>query len=293
MRAFAAVAATLMSLLWAAVPACPREPRIEVVAAESFYGDVAMQIAGDRARVVSVISSPDQDPHLFETSPSVLREIAQARIVVVNGANYDPWMTKLLDIVPRSVRTVVTVADLVEVKPGGNPHLWYDPNVPAAVAKALADALIAADPAYRADYSGRLQQFLASLEPMRQKIAAIAAKYGGAPVTATEPVFGYMAAALKLEMRNLRLQLAVMNDTEPGIYDIAGFEQDLERHQVRVLLYNKQATSKIVQHLVDVARASSIPVVGITETPPPGRSFQGWMLGQLEDLEKALGGPSS
>ena len=41
------------------------------------------------------------------------------------------------------------------------------------------------------------------------------AKYAGTPVTATEPVFGYMAAALGFKMRNERFQLAVMNDAEP------------------------------------------------------------------------------
>ena len=51
--------------------------------------------------------------------------------------------------------------------------------------------------------------------------------YAGTPVTATEPVFGYMAAALGLTMLNQRFQLAVMNDTEPSARDVAAFEHDL------------------------------------------------------------------
>ena len=62
------------------------------------------------------------------------------------------------------------------------------------------------------------------------------------PVTATEPVFGYMAAALGLQMRNQRFQLAVMNDTEPSAGDVAAFERDLKTHKVKVLFYNKQAS---------------------------------------------------
>ena len=46
--------------------------------------------------MTSILKNPDQDPHLFETTPSVARDLADARIVIVNGADYDPWMEKLL-----------------------------------------------------------------------------------------------------------------------------------------------------------------------------------------------------
>ena len=46
---------------------------ISIVAAENFYGDVAQQVAGANATVTSILSNPDQDPHLFEVSPSVAR----------------------------------------------------------------------------------------------------------------------------------------------------------------------------------------------------------------------------
>jgi zinc/manganese transport system substrate-binding protein len=59
------------------------------------------------------------------------------------------------------------------------------------------------------------------------------------------------------------------------------------------MFYNKQASSKIVQHLIDIARAAKVPVVAVTELTPPGISFQDWMLGALGDTEKALAGPHS
>jgi zinc/manganese transport system substrate-binding protein len=59
------------------------------------------------------------------------------------------------------------------------------------------------------------------------------------------------------------------------------------------LFYNKQASDKIVQHLVDLAHASNISVVGVTETCPPGLSYQNWMLSVLDKTETALAEPSS
>ena len=263
--------------------------KISVVAAENFYGDVARQIGGDDVTVASIMSNPDQDPHLFETTPSTVRQIAAAQVVILNGADYDPWMDKLLKASPKADRTAIVVADLVGKKAGDNPHLWYDPGTMPAAARALAEAFAKADPAHKERYATRLKTFLASLKPIDDKIAAIRGKFAGTTVTASEPVFGYMANALGLKMRNESFQLSIMNDTEPSAHDVAAFQDDLKGHKVRVMFYNRQASNKAVQTLVDLAHAFKIPVVGVTETAPPGLTYQQWMLGELNDTDKALG----
>ncbi len=293
MKTIAASALAILAALTAASGARASDGKIAVVAAENFYGDVARQIGGDQVAVASIMNNPDQDPHLFETTPSTVRRIADAQIVILNGADYDPWMAKLISVVPHPGRVVIDVAELTAKKAGDNPHLWYDPPTMPAAAKALATAFTAADPTHKADYDARLAAFTASLKPMNDKIAAIRAKFAGAPVTASEPVFGYMANALDLKMRNERFQLSIMNDTEPSAHDVAAFEKDLKGHKVKVMFFNKQASDKAVERLVNIARKSRIPVVGITETTPPGMTYQNWMLTQLNDTERALAGPSS
>jgi zinc/manganese transport system substrate-binding protein len=275
------------------LPARAAGGRIAMVAAENFYGDIAAQIGGDRVAVTSILSNPDQDPHLFETTPAIVRQIAAAQMVIFNGVDYDPWMQKLLGVTPKPGRVVIVAADLTHKKAGDNPHIWYDPPTMPAVASALAAALSTADPAHKDDFAARLKTFLVSLAPLNEKIAAIGKQYAGTPVAATEPVFGYMAAALKLKMHEQNFQIAVMNDTEPSARDFAAFENDLKTHKVRVLFYNKQAADNLVQHLLDLARAAKIAVVGVTETEPTGQSYQAWMMGELEATEKALAGPSS
>ena len=287
-------AATALTITLASfAPADAADPRIAIVAAENFYGDVAQQVGGDRVIVTSVLSNPDQDPHLFEVTPAVVREIVAAQVVVYNGVGYDPWMENVLRVAPKAGRTVIVAADLMHKKWGDNPHLWYDPPTMPAVAAALAGALSAADPSHKDEYATRLEVFLASLAPLNEKIGAIRAKYAGAPVAASEPVFGYMAAALNLKMREGLFQAAVMNDTEPAASAFALFEDDLKMRKVRVLFYNKQASNILVQRLVQLARTSNIGVVGVTETCPPGLSYQQWMMSELSATEKALAGPNS
>ena len=286
--------ATALTLsLAAALPADAANGKIAVVAAENFYGGVAQAIGGDQVTVISILNNPDQDPHLFETTPAVVRQVSGARIVVLNGAGYDSWMEKLLRASPQPGRAVIVAADLMHTKAGDNPHLWYDPRTMPAVARALAAALAAADPAHKDAYAARLKTFLAALAPLDGKIAALRGKYAGTPVTATEPVFGPMAAALGLKMHNERFQLAVMNGTEPSARDFAQFERELKDREVRVLFYNTQARSNLVAHLVALARASHVAVVGVSETAPPGETYLAWMQRQLDATAKALGGPAT
>jgi zinc/manganese transport system substrate-binding protein len=269
-----------------------QETKLSVVAAENFYGDIVGQIGGDRVEVASILNNPNQDPHLFEATPTIIRRVAAAQIVIFNGADYDAWMDKLVNTAPRAERTVLVVAKLVNKKAGDNPHLWYEPTTIPTVARALADAFSRTDPAHAVDYAARLQAFIRSLDSLNRKIEEIRAQYAGVAITATEPVFGYMAAALGLKMRNEGFQMAVMNDTEPSAQEIATFESDLKEHKVKVLLYNKQASTKLTQRMLDLAHHSNVVVVGVTETEPMGMSYQEWMLSQLEDLKKALARPA-
>ncbi len=275
-------------LLLLCVPARAQTP-LRIVAAETVYGDVAGQLAGPHAIVTSILSDPAQDPHLFEASPSVARQVADAAVVVLNGADYDPWMRRLLAGAPTApARQVVDVGQLTGQRPGSNPHLWFDPSIMPVVARAVTAALARADAANRPDYDARLQTFLASQAPIAARVAALRAQYAGVPVTATEPVFGLMASALGLVMRNDRFQLAVMNDVEPRLSDVAAFEADIRLHRVRVLFYNSQASGTAARRMVTMARANQVAVVGVTETKPAGLTYQAWMLAQLDALEHAL-----
>ena len=266
---------------------------VKIVASENFYGDIAQQIGGANVEVARILTNPDQDPHLFEASASTARDLASAKIVILNGADYDPWMEKLLKANKAPGRKEIVVAKIVHKTAGDNPHLWYDPATIPAFAKALAAELSLVDPAHKAEYAKGADSLAESLKPLEAKLAEMKDKYAGQPVTASEPVFGYMAQALGLTMRNENFQLAVMNDTEPSASDVAHFENDLKNHKVKVMLYNSQASDPAVQRLVGIARASNVPVVGVTETEPTGKNYQEWMLDQLNALDRALAGRSS
>jgi zinc/manganese transport system substrate-binding protein len=264
------------------------EDKLNIVAAENFYGDLARQIGGSHVAVTSILSNPDDDPHLFETSPSTARTIADAKIIIYNGADYDPWMDKLLSASTKPDRTTIVAADLIGKKSGDNPHLWYNPATLPAIAKALTADLSKRDPANAAHYEANLKKFQSSLDVIDKEIADVKKTYAGTEVTATEPVFGYMAEALGLKMLNYDFQVALMNDAEPSATQVAAFENSLKDGTAKILFYNSQVTDEATTRLLDIAKQNKVTVIGVTETEPAGRTIQTWFGGQLDAVQKAL-----
>jgi zinc/manganese transport system substrate-binding protein len=264
------------------------ESPIAIVAAENFYGDIARQIGGGDVVVTSILNNPVEDPHEFEATPSTARAVSDARLIILNGASYDPWMDALLKTSRSPARKVIVVADLIGRHPGDNPHAWYDPATMPAVATAIAKELAALDPAHRDDYDRRLGKVMASFAPITAKIAAIKAKFSGLPVAATEPVFGDMAKALGFDMRDIQFQWAVMNGTEPSVGDVARLQHDLASGAVKLFFYNSSVNDEISQRMRAVAVAAKVPTIGISETMPAGQSYQRWIAGELDAVAAAL-----
>jgi zinc/manganese transport system substrate-binding protein len=263
---------------------------VKIVAAENFYGDIARQVGGGNVEVTSILSRPDQDPHLFEASPSTAKELGSAKIVIANGADYDPWMEKLLNANKAPGRREILAAALVGKKAGDNPHVWYNPITAKALAMKLGADLAGVDPARGAEYEKGAASFVESLRPLEAKIAGMRRKYAGTAVTASEPVFGYMAELLDLNVHNETFALSVMNNTEPSASQVAAFENDLKGRKVKVMLFNAQVSEPAVQRLLQMAKDQKIPIVGVTETEPANMSYQDWMMSQLDALDKALSG---
>src|ERR1700678_4361444 len=185
---------------WLGVPSLQAQS-VNIVAAENFYGGIAHEIAGHSADVVSILSNPNQDPHEFQTDATTAKAVEQADIVIYSGIGYDDWMQKLLGLKGKPGRTVICVADLIGAKTGDNPHIWYEPRTMPALADKLGEIL---------KQPGRAATFDKSMGELTDEIGKIKSARAGTSVTATEPVFGYMAGALGFKMLNYSFQIAVM-----------------------------------------------------------------------------------
>ena len=160
--------------------ASPSGSVVNAIGAENEYADVMGQIGGQYVHVSSILNNPNTDPHTFESSPSVAREVSAAELIVQNGVGYDDFMSKIESASPNSARKVIIVQHLLGLPDSTpNPHLWYDPKTMPAVARAVAADLSALQPSHAAYFQANLAKFDASLTPWMSAIAAFKAQYGG------------------------------------------------------------------------------------------------------------------
>lgn len=285
--------AALAALSFAALaePALAAEGRLQAVGIENQYADVIAQVGGRYVDVRAIMSNPNTDPHEFEASPTVAREIAKADLVVENGLGYDDWADKILAAAPNPKRVTINVQHLLKL-PGDtpNPHLWYDPKTMPAVAMAVADALAKADPDHAAAFKANARKFDASLDAWRAAIAAFRKDYPDTPVAVTEPVADDLVTALGAKrLTPEALEMAAMNDTDPSPQDVARQEALFTGHKVKVFLYNQQVTDALTDRFLKTAKARGIPVVSVYETmPEPGFTYQSWMLAETRAIRKAV-----
>jgi zinc/manganese transport system substrate-binding protein len=264
---------------------------ITAIGAENEYANVIQQIGGKYVQVSAIMSNPNTDPHTFEASPAVAREISNASLIVQNGVGYDTWADTIENAAPANGRKVIDVQQLLGLPDSTpNPHLWYSPTTMPRVATAIADDLAEIQPAHAAYFKANATAFIASLTAWNQAIAAFKAAHPDTPVATTEPVADYMLQAVGANnMTPWVLQADIMNGTDPSPQDVAVERSLFTQHKVKVFLYNQQVTDALTDSFISLAHANGVPVVGVYETmPTPGYDYQSWMLAEVNALDKAV-----
>ena len=259
---------------------------IKIIAAENFYGELANEIGGKNVEVQSIITNPNADPHLFTTSPSTSKDLSSAQIIIYNGTNYDPWMEQLLKSINNKNVRVINVANLMGIKSGANPHIWYKLDTFPTLAKELSKQIKSINPTAQVDVN--LKQFLKENQQVALRAHNIKVKHNGVSVTATEPTFGYMASEMGLSLQGVDFQWKIMNDTEPSPQMLASYEALLKDHKVSVLFYNKQVTDSTTKNILKLAQDNKIQIVGVTETMPKNTKINKWLLDEINDTNNAL-----
>jgi len=263
---------------------------INVVAGENFWGSIAAQLGGSKAKVQSVVTDPNTDPHEYESSTNDARAFADANLVILNGAGYDAWGQKLLDANPSAHRTVLDVAQTLGLKVGDNPHFWYNPAYVGRVADRITAEYKSIDSADASYFDQRRSDFATALQPYTLEIGSIRQRYSGMPVGSTESIFVYMASALGLNLTTPdEFMNAVAEGTDPPASAVVTFQNQISANQIKVLIYNVQTATAVTTNVKALAAAHQIPSAGVSETLVPEKAtFQDWQLKQLKSLEAAL-----
>jgi zinc/manganese transport system substrate-binding protein len=265
--------------------------KLNVVAAEDFWGSIAEGVGGDRVAVTDIITNPAADPHDYEPTGDDARALASSQVSIVNGIGYDEWASKLLAANPDSSRVEVEVGEVVGLEAGDNPHQWYSPTSVQKVVAAMVNAFEKADPGHDSYYEAEAAKFESrGLARYHRLIAHIKDEFAGTPVGASESIFEPLAPALGLDLITPHGFLdAVAEGTEPSPSDKASADHQIADRAIGLWVYNSQDATPDVKRLNEAAEAGGIPIATVTETlTPEGASFGAWMVRELEGIQGAL-----
>jgi zinc/manganese transport system substrate-binding protein len=268
---------------------CPTAP-VPVVVSVDQWGDIVDQLAGDCGNVTTIFKSSAADPHDYEPTAADNVKFTGAKLVVVNGLDYDPWADKVVATLDEKP-AVVNGGEVLGLENGDNPHIWYGPDYVSKIADAVTAELKQLQPDDARYFDQRHDAWRTSMQPYGAEIAKIKTAAAGKSYGATEGIFEYMANAVGLTNETPDgYQRATANESDPAPGDINEFEQALANDEMTVLIYNTQTEGAILEHVRTKAEAANIPVVNVTESVPPDfKTFEAWQTSQLEDLAAALG----
>jgi ABC-type Zn uptake system ZnuABC Zn-binding protein ZnuA len=170
---------SLLEFLWVAslfLTACqPAAPQstgpVRVMAAETFLGDIAQNVAGDRLQVGNLLPV-GVDPHEYQPKPRDVARLAEAQVLIVNGLGYETWLQKTLDSLGGHRLLIIATDGLVPASdpsgehPQGDPHLWMDPLNAIHYVDQIRDGLSQADPAGKDSYISNAEAYITKLQAL-------------------------------------------------------------------------------------------------------------------------------
>jgi zinc/manganese transport system substrate-binding protein len=255
-----------------------------IVSGVSQWGALARQLASPDLKVVSLLTDPNADPHEHEATVSDAANVSRATYVVLNGAGYDSWLTQLTKLQGPQAH-VLDVAQLMGVKSGQNPHLFYNPLAAITMVRHLSETLLAHP--HSAGLVVRSNRLLEQLRAVQRRVEVIASRCSHVPVAATEDVASYLLADAGLRIVTPeRLRLAVGNGVDPSIQDLATALAQFREHPA-FLVDNVQTATPLTNELVSSATRFHVPVIRVTETMI-GTNYVTWIDGVIGQMERAL-----
>jgi zinc/manganese transport system substrate-binding protein len=250
---FAGRVAFIFLALIAAGPAAAQD-KIRVVASFSILGDLVKNVGGDRVEVATLIG-PNGNAHVYEPSPADSRQVADAKVVFVNGLGFEGWLGRLIKASGTKAAVVVTSTGIAprssasEARLGDeatDPHAWQSVvNAKRYVAN-IRDALIKADPAGAGVYKANAITYLARLDALDQEVREVVAGIAAnrRRVITSHNAFGYFQDAYGVAFTAPQ---GLSSEAEASAKDVARIIAQIRNERISAVFLENVADARLMQ----------------------------------------------
>jgi len=229
----------LLLLCLAALPAAAQEDKFKVVTTFTIIADMARNVAGDAAEIVS-ITRPDAEIHNYQPTPGDILKAQDADLILWNGLNLEQWFERFFrnvqDVPSAIVSEGVTPLGIHEGPYSGkpNPHAWMSPS----------DALI---------YVENIRAALAEYDPKNAEIYAANAKAYAEKIEALAGLIRDQMATIPQDKKWLV--------TSEGAFSYLARDFGLSELYLWPINADSQGTPQQIRKVIDAMREHSIPAI--------------------------------
>jgi len=237
---------------WLALAPARADARLKVVTTFTIIADMAQQVAGDAADVVS-ITKPGAEIHNYQPTPRDIVRAQGADLILWNGFGLELWFEKFL----ASLRDVPSVVVSEGVAPIGisqgpyegkpNPHAWMSMSNALIYVENIRKALSERDPANAAVYDENARAYS---EQIRELEAPIRKALDAVPES--------------------RRWLA----TSEGAFSYLARDLDMKELYIWPINADSQGTPQQVRHVIDTIREHAVPAIFSESTVSPNSALQ-------------------
>lgn len=253
MRALLVLFSLLLSMSLSAAEKLP------VVTSFSILADMVHQVGGEHIQITNMVG-PDADAHTYEPTPDDAKALLKTKLIIKNGLGFEPWLDRLVTstetkspvisashgVIPRSLEEDgETIPD---------PHAWHNlANTELYIAN-ITKALIAADPANKADYQRNSQAYLKQIYAL---LAEAKAKLGSLPpgnrkIVTSHDAFGYLGQAYGIDFMAPQ---GLSTEREPSAAEVAALITQIRQAKVKAVFMENIKDARLLKQIADESGA--------------------------------------
>lgn len=243
--------------LWSG--ATPAYAKLNVVASFSILGDMAAQVAGDRAKIVTIVG-PDADAHLYMPNVDDAIAVTEADLVLVNGMGFETWSDQLIKSSGTKAAIAVATDGITPLLVEGeiDPHAWNSLINGMIYVDNIEAALSAASPADTAYFKANADAYRQTLKALHERALAEIAKLPADKrvVVTAHDAFGYLEAAYGL---TFMAPQGIDTEAEPSAKELADLIAFLNETGAGALFVENIANADLI---AQISRETGIKIGG-------------------------------
>ncbi len=250
---FCILAMTLMSGVACKPDKTAENEKLLVVTTFTVIADMARNVAGDTADVVSV-TKPGAEIHNYQPTPKDIVRTDKADLVLWNGLGLELWFEKFLSqlgdvpsvIVSEGVEPIDIHKGPYTGKP--NPHAWMSPSVALLYIDNIAAAMSTQDPENAATYASNADNYKKQIEqlaePLRTQVQTIPEEHRW--LVSSEGAFSYLARDFGLK----ELYLWPINADQQGTpSQVRNVIDTVNEHNIRAVFSESTISAKPAEQI--------------------------------------------